>query len=139
MRRLLVGVVAVTGLLFATSPKTDACSTHGYVRASTLNDLFNGVANQNNELEFAAGNTPFDPNNPQNTQLSNVSLDTSAFNDEHMLEVHLKGQNNDQWISLSIYKNLDGSAANSGQAQVDDIVAAVEQSLSEGYDQRYAN
>jgi hypothetical protein len=139
MKRLLLSVVAVTGLLFATSPRSDACSTHGYVRASTLNDLFNGVGNQDNGLEFAAGNQPFDPNNPANTQLSNVSLDTSSFDDEHALEVHLKGQNNDQWISLSIYKNLDGTSVNSGQAQVDDIISAVEQSLSEGYDQRYAN
>ena len=57
-RVLAVAGPVLLGLVLATTPRSDACSTHGYVRASTLNDLFNGMGglNSNSGIEFSADN-----------------------------------------------------------------------------------
>jgi len=44
MNKVLFASV-IAGLLLLGTPRTEACNTHGYVRAQTLNDLFSTVPN----------------------------------------------------------------------------------------------
>jgi hypothetical protein len=128
MRKLATAVLAILGLvLFA--PQSNACSTHGYVRASTLNDLFGGVADSNNGLVFEAPNSNGDGQGGGN--LSDPNLDTGHYDDGHSFGWKMKGTNNNNWTTLSTGGGV--------QAQLDDIIASIEQGLSENMDKNFAD
>lgn len=129
MKKLAIAAVAILGLVLFAAPQSNACSTHGYVRASTLNDLFSGVANSDNGLVFEAPNSNGDGSG--GTNLSDPNLDTGHYDDGHAFGWKMKGQNNDNWTQLTTGANA--------QAQLDDIIASIEQGLSEKLDVNYAD
>jgi len=127
MKKLAFAFVAILGLAFYGAP-TQACYTHGYVRASTLNDLFSGVANNENGLQFENTNQ-----NGDSVGLSDPHVDISQFGtgeNAHEFGYKVKGQNNGNMTIVP-----DGDP----QSQLDGIIAQIESSLSEGYDQRFAD
>lgn len=128
MKKLAIAVMAL-GLMLLAAPTTNACSTHGYVRASTLNDLFQGVANDDNGLQFRA---PWGNQGTDGKNLSDPHLDTSNYDDGHEFGWKMKGQNGDNWTTVH---TSDGDA----EHQLDGIIAQIEGSLSESYDKNFAN
>ena len=126
MKKLALAVVAVAGLMLFAA-QSNACSTHGYVRASTLNDLFSGVSNNDNGLAFEApGST-----NGGSNGLGDPNLDTGHYDDGHSFGWKMKGVNQDNWTTLSTSQNA--------QTQLDDIIASIEQGMSEKMDVNYAD
>lgn len=137
MKKLAIAALAV-GIIFFAAPKSDACSTHGYVRASTLNDLFQGVSDSSNELAFEA---PSGTQGQGGGNLSDPNLDTGHYDDGHAFGWKMKGHKNSSgtdggWDTVSIF---GGTGVESAQTQLDDIIASIEQSLSESYDKSYAD
>ncbi|MEZ0230932.1 MAG: hypothetical protein ACAI25_20100 [Planctomycetota bacterium] len=128
MKKLAIAVMAVLGLVIFAA-QSNACSTHGYVRASTLNDLFQGVANNDNGLVFEAPNSNGD--GAGGTNLSDPNLDTGHYDDGHSFGWKMKGANDDNWVHLATEGNV--------QAQLDQIIAAIEQGLSEKMDVNFAD
>jgi len=133
MRKLVITMAAVAGLLCLGAPKTDACGTHGYVRASTLNDLFANAGPDDNVV-FGATNV-LDGSNPP---LSDVNLDTNNYEDGHAFQEGHKDPKTGQitWSTVSIFDDGKGIP---GQTQIDDIISQIEQSLSESLDQNHAD
>ena len=131
MKKLALAVVAVAGLMLFAA-QSNACSTHGYVRASTLNDLFSGVSNNDNGLAFEApGST-----NGGSNGLGDPNLDTGHYDDGHSFGWKMKGVNGDNgtdggWTRLS--------TGGSVHAQLDEIIAAIEKNLSESQDVNFAD
>ena len=128
MKKLAIAAVAL-GLMLLAAPKTNACSTHGYVRASTLNDLFQGVASNDNGIQFEAPNSNGDGQG--GTNLSDPNLDTGHYDDGHAFSWKMKGANGGNWTTLTTSENAE--------TQLDDIIASIESKLSESYDKNFAN
>ena len=132
MKKLAIAVVAL-GLMLLAAPTTNACSTHGYVRASTLNDLFQGVANQDNGIQFEAPwGTQGDVADGYASNLSDPHLDTAHYDDGHAFGWKMKGVNGSNWTTVH---TSDGSA----DQEIDSIIAQIESQLSESYDKNFAN
>src|SRR4051794_19228341 len=129
MKKLAIAVMAVIGLVLYAAPETNACSTHGYVRASTLNDLFSGVANNDNGLVFEAGTQG---NGHADEHLGDPNLDTGHYDDGHAFGWKMKDSNGGAWHDMDMG---NGDV----HAQLDSIITAIEQGMSESMDKNFAD
>lgn len=132
MKKLAIVATAVLGLVLFGAPQSNACSTHGYVRASTLNDLFQTLPQGTDAgLVFEA----HDVGTNAGTGGGNLSdahlLDTGHYDDGHSFGWKMKGDNNGNWHELTTGENA--------QTQLDDIVAAIETNMSESMDKHFAD
>ncbi len=127
MKKLAIAVMAVLGLVIFAA-QSNACSTHGYVRASTLNDLFSGLPQNDSGLVFEA---PSGSQGQGGGNLSNPNLDTGHYDDGHSFGWKMKGVNDDNWTHLTTDQNA--------QAQLDAIIATIETNLSEKMDVNFAD
>jgi len=135
MRKLLIALVAAAALTIATAAQTQACSTHGYVRASTLNDLFHGTGGFGNNtdpngLEFEADNGG-GLNNPNESQAANALGDAQLFahNGGHYDDGHDFG-----WrVNGGAWQRQGMGSGTPGQ-QLNGIISSIEQAISENSD-----
>lgn len=129
MKKVLLALAVLAALTVGT--RAEACHTHGYVRASTLNDLFSSLpGGANSGLSFSAGGL-------SGNQLSNVNLDTINWNggngDNHQFSWSVHSQDN----SISFGQTDVGLG--SPQQQLDQIIGDVELALDAQYDKDYAD
>src|SRR5262249_36829669 len=103
--------------------------THGYVRASTLNDLFSSLpGGPNSGLSFTAGKL-------SKSQLHDVNLDTAAFDDGHQFSWKVNGKDGTiDFGGTGIANNLENV-----DAELNGIIGDIELALDAQYDKDYAD
>jgi hypothetical protein len=135
VKKLLVLASVLVGLLLVSTPRSEACHTHGYVRASTLNELFQSLPGEDQNLSFSAGglsNTSGSGGTNQLSQVNPTSIDTSTFDDGHQFQWSVKGGefgSSQQWANSTdnVYGELEG------------IIGDIELALDAQYDKEYAD
>jgi hypothetical protein len=135
MKKAILLTAVVLGLLVLGTPRSEACHTHGYVRASTLNDLFKGLP-EGGDVSFSAGGL-------SGSQLSNPNLDTLNWNggagDNHQFSWSVNSK--DGKTSFGGTNAADHVADDHSDvySQLDGIIGDIELALDAQYDKDYAD
>jgi len=123
--------------LFVGAARSEACHTHGYVRASTLNDLFSTLPPGSANLTFGAGG--LGGQEGLGNGLGNVNLNTTTWGngngDNHQFSWSATG---DDGINFG-----EGVAAADGSndpyQQLEAVIGDIELALDAQYDKDYAD
>jgi hypothetical protein len=136
MKKAILLAAVVLGLMVVGTPRSEACHTHGYVRASTLNDLFSGLpGGANSDVSFSAGGL-------SGNQLGNVNLDTMNWGGSQYGDGSGGDGHSYSW-KVTDGKNIHfGATLSVGgdvNAELEGIIGDVELALDAQYDKDYAD